>query len=124
MDMLHTGRWPHPCDNAKVSDALSAVVEARDAYLEAREQVTQARLALGRAIMEAREQEVPQTEIARVLGLTREQIRRYQAEYEETRPQRAVRQVIERIGPEVRVQMSARPKFVPEPSGGGSPDGN
>ncbi len=115
--MLHTGRWPHPCDNAKVSDALSAVVEARDAYLVAREQVTQARLALGRAILEAREQDVPQTEIARVLGLTREQIRRYQAEYE-------VKRVLEGMGPDVRGQMSARPKFMPNPPGDGSPDGN
>lgn len=83
--MLHTGRWPHPCDNAKVSEALTAVVQARDAYLAAREQVTRARLALGQAIAEARSRDVDQVVIARELGLTREQIRRYQAEYENSK---------------------------------------
>jgi len=61
---------------------MTTVVAARDAYLAARAQVTQTRLALGRAIAEAREQEIPQNEIAKTLGLTREQVRRYQAEYE------------------------------------------
>lgn len=61
---------------------MTAVVDARDAYKAAREQVTQARLALGRAIMEAREQNISQLTIARKLGLTREQVRRYQDEYE------------------------------------------
>lgn len=82
--MLHTREWPHTCDNAKVTDSMATVVAARDAYLAARKQVTQTRLALGRAIQEAREQNIPQLEIAKKLGLTREQVRRYQAEYEQT----------------------------------------
>lgn len=61
---------------------MTTVVAARDAYKAAREQVTQTRLALGRAIMEAREQGTEQGEIATKLGLTREQVRRYQDEYE------------------------------------------
>jgi len=61
---------------------MASVVAARDAYKAAREQVTQTRLALGRAIMEAREQKVSQLKIASQLGLTREQVRRYQDEYE------------------------------------------
>ena len=61
---------------------MTTVVAARDAYLAARQQVTQTRLALGRAIVEAREQNIPQFEIAKKLGLTREQVRRYQAEFE------------------------------------------
>ena len=60
---------------------MTAVVAARDAYLAARKQVTETRLALGRAILEAREQDIPQFKIARKLGLTREQVRRYEAEY-------------------------------------------
>lgn len=61
---------------------MTTVVAARDAYLAARKQVTQTRLELGRAISEAREQNVAQGVIAAKLQLTREQIRRYQAEYE------------------------------------------
>ena len=61
---------------------MTAVIAARDAYRAAREQVTETRLALGRAILEAREQNVSQLDIARKLGLTREQVRRYQDEYE------------------------------------------
>jgi hypothetical protein len=61
---------------------MTTVVDARDAYLAARQQVTQTRLALGRAIMEARAQNVEQWEIAEKLDLTREQVRRYQDEYE------------------------------------------
>jgi hypothetical protein len=61
---------------------MASVIAARDAYKAAREQVTQTRLALGRAIMEAREQKVSQLKIAGQLGLTREQVRRYQDEYE------------------------------------------
>ncbi len=60
---------------------MSTVLAARSAYVAAREHVTRTRLALGRAIMDARAQGVPQEEIARELGLTREQVRRYQAEY-------------------------------------------
>jgi hypothetical protein len=61
---------------------MTTVVAARDAYLQARRQVTQTRLELGRAILEARGQDVNQADIAKRLRLTREQIRRYQAEYE------------------------------------------
>jgi DNA-binding transcriptional regulator LsrR (DeoR family) len=64
---------------------MTTVVAARDAYLQARQQVTQTRLALGRAIAEARGQDVPQSDIAKTLGLTREQVRRYQAEFEQSR---------------------------------------
>lgn len=63
---------------------MTTVVTARDAYLEARKQVTRTRLALGRAIAEARQQDVQQGEIAKALGLTREQVRRYQAEFEQS----------------------------------------
>jgi uncharacterized protein (DUF433 family) len=63
---------------------MATVVAARDAYLAARRQVTETRLALGRAILEAREQDVEQAQIAAKLGLTREQVRRYQAEYEKS----------------------------------------
>ena len=60
------------------------VLEARGAYLTAREKVRPARLALGRAIAEARAKGIEQAAIAKRLGLTREQIRRYQAEYEKS----------------------------------------
>jgi hypothetical protein len=63
---------------------MASVVAARDAYRAARRQVTETRLALGRAILEAREEGVPQLKIAAKLGLTREQVRRYQAEYEQS----------------------------------------
>lgn len=61
---------------------MATVVAARDAYRAAREQVTETRLALGRAILEARGQKVSQLDIAKELKLTREQVRRYQDEYE------------------------------------------
>lgn len=63
---------------------MSDVLEARNAYKAAREQVRETRLALGRAILEARSQNIHQAEIAKKLGLTREQVRRYQFEYEES----------------------------------------
>ena len=63
---------------------MATVVAARDAYKAAREQVAKTRLALGRAIMEAREQDIEQWKIAKELGLTREQVRRYQDEYEKS----------------------------------------
>jgi hypothetical protein len=63
---------------------MATVVAARDAYLAARRQVTETRLALGRAILEARQQDIEQGQIAAKLGLTREQVRRYQAEYEKS----------------------------------------
>jgi hypothetical protein len=60
------------------------VLEARAAYLSARNRVRRTRLALGRAITEARAQDIGQVAIARKLNLSREQIRRYQAEYEKS----------------------------------------
>ena len=65
---------------------MTTVVAARDAYLSARAEAARTRLALGRAIAEARAQEIPQERIARELRLTREQIRRYQREYEKSLP--------------------------------------
>lgn len=61
---------------------MTDVIDARDAYLAARAKVEETRLALGRAIAEARARDVDQVKIAGELGLTREQIRRYQDEYE------------------------------------------
>jgi len=61
---------------------MSDVVAARDAYMAARQQVAETRLALGRAIREARNQGLQQGVIAAKLGLTREHVRRYQDEYE------------------------------------------
>jgi hypothetical protein len=63
---------------------MTDVIKARDAYLTARRQVAAARVALGRAIAEARSADVSQADIAKQLRLTREQIRRYQAEYEQS----------------------------------------
>lgn len=63
---------------------MTTVVDARDAYLAARRQVRETRLALGRAILEARAQGAEQVAIADKLKLTREQVRRYQAEYEKS----------------------------------------
>jgi len=60
---------------------MSDVIAARDAYLNAREQVKAARLALGRAIHEARQRNVAQADIAKQLGLTREHIRVYEVDY-------------------------------------------
>lgn len=60
---------------------MTAVVEARNAYKAARAEVARTRLELGRAIVEARASDIPQTDIARELKLTREQIRRYEEEY-------------------------------------------
>jgi hypothetical protein len=61
---------------------MTDVVEARDAYLAARSEVRQRGLALGRAILDARRQNVPMGDIATKLDLTREQVRRYRVEYE------------------------------------------
>jgi uncharacterized protein (DUF433 family) len=60
---------------------MADVVAARKAYMAARDLVTQTRLALGKAIIDARAQGERQEKIARELELTREQVRRYQAEY-------------------------------------------
>lgn len=72
---------------------MTAVVDARDAYLAARRQVTETRLALGRAIAEARAQGTEQVEIAAKLELTREQVRRYQDEFEKAVGQKKPRRV-------------------------------
>lgn len=61
---------------------MGDVVAARDAYVAARKLVAQRRRELGHAILDARAQSVPQEAIARTLKLTREQVRRYQSEYE------------------------------------------
>jgi hypothetical protein len=63
---------------------MADVVAARDAYLDARKLVAQRRLELGHAIVTARLQEIEQGAIAKQLKLTREQVRRYQAEYEKS----------------------------------------
>lgn len=66
---------------------MADVVAARDAYLDARKLVAKRRLELGKAIVTARLQDIEQLAIAKELGLTREQVRRYQAEYvKSTRP--------------------------------------
>lgn len=62
---------------------MTAVAEARSAYVAARAEVARTRLILGRAILEARRADIPQHRIATTLQLTREQIRRYQTEYKE-----------------------------------------
>lgn len=61
---------------------MTDVVAARNAYMAARKRVAETKLALGRAIVDARSQDVQQEAIAKELGLTREQIRRYQADYQ------------------------------------------
>lgn len=61
---------------------MTTVVDARKAYVAARDQVKETRLALGRAIAEARAADIDQVAIAKELRLTREQVRRYQDEYE------------------------------------------
>jgi len=67
-----------------MGDPMTDVIKARDDYLAARQQVTDTRLALGRAIREARASGVDQVAIAKQLDLTREQVRRYQDEYEKS----------------------------------------
>ena len=65
---------------------MTDVVAARRAYeqaqKEARELVRRARLNLGRAIADARSQSISQDAIVKMLQLTREQVRRFQREYE------------------------------------------
>lgn len=80
--MRHHACRPQPCHDGKVPDPMTTVVAARNAYVAARERVTETRLALGKVIKEARAEGVQQEAIARELVLTREQVRRYQAEYE------------------------------------------
>ncbi|GAA2861257.1 hypothetical protein GCM10020220_057970 [Nonomuraea rubra] len=69
-----------------MSDPMGDVVAARKAYEkaqdDARELVRQARIDLGRTIAEARRQSITQDAIAETLELTREQVRRFQREYE------------------------------------------
>ncbi|WP_125633576.1 hypothetical protein [Nonomuraea sp. WAC 01424] len=66
---------------------MGYVVAARKAYekaqIDARELVKRARLDLGRAIRDARRQDISQDAIVRELGLTREQVRRFQREFED-----------------------------------------
>lgn len=74
--------WPtNTGHNARVTDPIADVVAARDAYVAARQQVPETRLALGKAILEARDRKVSQVDIAKALELSREQVRRYEAEY-------------------------------------------
>lgn len=65
---------------------MGDVVAARKAYEQAQEDaralIERARLDLGRAIADARSQDVSQDAIAKELKLTREQVRRFQREYE------------------------------------------
>ena len=61
---------------------MADVVAARSAYMAARARAAMTRLELGRAIRDAREQNIMQDTIAQELNLTREQIRRYQREFE------------------------------------------
>ena len=65
---------------------MGDVVAARKAYEQAQEDarslVERARLNLGRTIRDARRQDVSQDAIAKELGLTREQVRRFQREFE------------------------------------------
>jgi transposase len=67
---------------------MGDVVEARQAYeqaqKDARALIERARLNLGRAIHDARREDVSQDAIAKKLGLTREQVRRFQREYEKS----------------------------------------
>ncbi|MEU6709943.1 hypothetical protein ABZ897_00575 [Nonomuraea sp. NPDC046802] len=69
---------------------MGDVVAARKAYeqaqIDARELVKRARLDLGRAIRDARRQEISQDAIVKELGLTREQVRRFQREFEDAAP--------------------------------------
>lgn len=73
---------------------MADVVAARRAYeqaqKEARELVRRARLDLGRAIADARGQNIPQDAIVKTLGLTREQVRRFQREFEDSTPRDGV----------------------------------
>lgn len=68
---------------------MADVVTARRAYeqaqVDARSLVERARLNLGKAILDARAQNVSQEAIAKELKLTREQVRRFQRMYEQSR---------------------------------------
>lgn len=70
---------------------MGDVVAARKAYEQAQEDaralIERARLNLGRAIADARRQDVSQDAIAKELKLTREQVRRFQREYESSAPE-------------------------------------
>jgi hypothetical protein len=69
---------------------MADVVAARKAYeqaqTDARALIERARLHLGRTIADARRQDVSQDTIAKALKLTREQVRRFQREYENSTP--------------------------------------
>jgi hypothetical protein len=66
---------------------MSEVIAARKAYeqaqKDARALIEHARLNLGRAIQRTRQREVKQKAIGEELSLTREQLRRFQQEYED-----------------------------------------
>lgn len=67
---------------------MADVVTARRAYKQAQDDaralVERARLDLGKAIHDARKRDVSQDAIAKELHLTREQVRRFQREYEDS----------------------------------------
>lgn len=71
-----------------MSDPVIAVVEARDRFNQAKEDaksaIDRARAEYGHSIKAARTRDGrTQDEIAKALGLTREQVRRYERYYEE-----------------------------------------
>lgn len=67
-----------------MGDVLTARRAYEQAQDDARALVERARLNLGKAIRDARAQNVSQDAIARELKLTREQVRRFQRMYEES----------------------------------------
>ncbi len=88
VDSVPSWGLANPCHNEGVSDPMGNVVDARRAYeqaqVDARTLVERARRGLGKAIHDARRQNVSQDAIAKELGLTREQVRRFQREYEQS----------------------------------------
>ena len=74
------------CHSWRVNDAMTAVLEARrefdDARVEASAMVARKRALLGLAMIRAREQrKASQASIARELGIVTEQVRRYEQAY-------------------------------------------
>lgn len=77
----HMLRWPHQgCDDEEVSDPMTGIRQAkaalRDAEAQAKAIIAAARMELGREILKARAEDIPQKDIAAELELTREQVRR------------------------------------------------
>ena len=68
------------CHHEEVSDPMTGIRQAQaaleSAEKQAREIIAAARIELGREILKARAEEVPQKDIAAELKLTREQVRR------------------------------------------------